>query len=65
MTPNNWHYLGDGVYARPDQFGIWLHTNDHKNPTDRIYLEWTVFMDLKRLVSQIAQQRKEEKNGNT
>jgi hypothetical protein len=32
-------YLGDGVYAIFDGYGIWLHANDHKNPTDRIYLE--------------------------
>lgn len=32
-------YLGDGVYAIFDGRGIWLHANDHINPTDRIYLE--------------------------
>ena len=39
-------YLGDGVYAIFDGYGIWLHANDHKNPTDRIYLEPTVFSSL-------------------
>jgi hypothetical protein len=32
-------YLGDGVYALFDGYGIWLHANDHLTPTDRIYLE--------------------------
>ena len=32
-------YCGDGVYALFDGFGMWLHANNHKNPTDRIYLE--------------------------
>lgn len=40
-------YLGDGVYGLFDGFGIWLHANDHKNPTDRIYLEPKVLKSLK------------------
>lgn len=32
-------YLGDGVYAIFDGYGVWLHANDHENPTDRVYLE--------------------------
>jgi len=32
-------HLGDGVYAIYDGFGIWLHANDHENPTDKVYLE--------------------------
>lgn len=32
-------YIGDGVYAIFDGFGIWLHANDHRNPTDKVYLE--------------------------
>lgn len=39
-------YLGDGVYAIFDGYGIWLHANDHKNPTDRIYLEPEVLNQL-------------------
>jgi hypothetical protein len=39
-------YLGDGVYAIYDGFGIWLHANDHKNPTDKIYLEPSVLNAL-------------------
>ncbi len=38
MTKQMQLYLGDGVYAISDGFGIWLHANDHLNPTDKIYL---------------------------
>lgn len=39
-------YLGDGVYAIFDGFGIWLHANDHEHPTDRVYLEPNVLESL-------------------
>lgn len=39
-------YLGDGVYGIFDGYGIWLHANDHKDPTDRIYLEPSVLKSL-------------------
>ena len=39
-------YLGDGVYAIYDGYGIWLHSNDHENPTDKIYLEPSVLESL-------------------
>ena len=39
-------YLGDGVYARFDGFGVWLHANHHEYPTDKIYLEPSVLQDL-------------------
>lgn len=39
-------YLGDGVYAIFDGFGIWLHANNHENPTDKIYLEPEVLKAL-------------------
>lgn len=32
-------YLGDGVYAYFDGYGIELQANDPYNPTDTIYLE--------------------------
>lgn len=41
-------HLGDGVYALFDGYGIWLHANDHADPTDRIYLEPEVFAALTR-----------------
>jgi len=40
-------YLGDGVYAIFDGYGIWLHANNHKNPTDKVYLEPSVLESLK------------------
>lgn len=39
-------YLGDGVYAIFDGYGIWLHVSDHRNPTDRVYLEPSVLSAL-------------------
>jgi len=39
-------HLGDGVYAIYDGYGIWLHTNDHRFPTDRVYLEPEVMVAL-------------------
>ena len=39
-------YLGDGVYAIFDGYGIWLHANHHEHPTDRVYLEPQVLRDL-------------------
>lgn len=46
MPESEWTYLGDGVYAKYDGFGIMLHANDHKDPTDRVYLEPFVFNAL-------------------
>ena len=45
-------HLGDGVYAIFDDFGIWLHANDHENPTDRVYLEPSVLTALNRFDKQ-------------
>lgn len=47
-------YLGDGVYVLYDGFGIWLHANDHENPTDRIYLEPVVLKALLRFLVDIS-----------
>ena len=44
-------YLGDGVYAIYDEFGIWLHANDHLDPTDKIYLEPAVLRALQNFVN--------------
>jgi len=46
-------YLGDGAYAIFDGEGIWLHANDHKNPTDRVYLEPSVLNSLLRFVKHV------------
>lgn len=45
---NEWEYIGDGVYVLHDGHGIWLHANDHEHPTDRIYLEPSVYEALVR-----------------
>ena len=50
-------YLGDGVYAIFDGYGMWLHANDHANPTDKIYLEPEV---MKALISFGEEARSEE-----
>lgn len=39
-------YLGDGVYAWFDGFGIWLRANDLNDPSDQIYLEPSVLRSL-------------------
>jgi len=49
MAKEHQLYLGDGVYAIFDGFGVWLHANDHENPTDRVYLEPQVFSALLRV----------------
>ncbi len=42
-----WNYIGDGVYVKMDiHAGLWLHANDHLHPTDRVYLEPSVFQAL-------------------
>jgi hypothetical protein len=46
-------YLGDGVYAIFDGSGVWLHANDHKYPTDKIYLEPEVFEALRRFTEEV------------
>jgi predicted component of type VI protein secretion system len=48
-------YLGDGVYAIYDGYGIWLHANDLENPTDRVYLEPKVFNALKKFEKRISE----------
>ncbi len=39
-------YLGNGVYARFDGFGIELRANNRLNPTDLIYLEPEVIKNI-------------------
>ena len=51
-----WVYLGDGVYAKSDGYGIWLHANDHLNPTDRIYLEDFVYTNLVNSVKRLKKE---------
>ena len=49
----DWTYLGDGVYAKVDQCGVWLHANSHCDPTDKIYLEWSVLDSLNQKAKEI------------
>ena len=49
-----WDYAGDGVYVGFDGLGIWLHANDHANPTDKIYLEPQVLEAVNRIAKRLA-----------
>ena len=52
MEDEGWVYIGDGVYIKIDTMGVWLHANDHRFPTDKIYLEWEVYDNLKKFIGQ-------------
>jgi hypothetical protein len=52
----NKDYIGDGVYAIFDGYGVWLHANDLDAPSDRIYLEPSV---MKALANFYERQRNE------
>ncbi len=41
-------YIGDGVYAIYDGYGIWLHTGDHREhlAENKVFLEPEVFESL-------------------
>lgn len=43
-------YIGDGVYAKFDGYGVWLYTSDGVTVTNEIYLEPSVFATLKNFV---------------
>ena len=47
-------YLGDGVYAIFDGFGVWLHANNHLNPSDRVYLEPQVLEALNNFYKEVT-----------
>ena len=49
-------YLGDGLYAEYDGFGIWLKANHHLHPTDKVYLEPSVYESLTRFVERIKEE---------
>ncbi len=46
-------YLGDGVYAAYDGYGIELTTNDGISVTNRIYLGPEVFQNLEEYVRRL------------
>lgn len=48
MMPRKREFLGDGVYAIHDGYGVWLHANDFNNPTAKIYLDADVQKSLVR-----------------
>lgn len=47
-------YLGDGVYAEFDGFGIWLRTQA-QFPVNEIYLEPLVYASLLRFVARLKE----------
>ena len=50
-------YLGDGVYAAPDGYGIWLTAENGIEATDAIYLEPDVLSALVKFADDTRGQR--------
>ena len=48
-------YIGDGVYAEYDGFGVWL-TTERENGTHRIYLEPQMIEDLGKSMARWAKE---------
>lgn len=62
MTPEereNYSYLGDGVYAYFDGYGIWLRTGDHREERcdNKIYLEPKVLHCLDLFNKKVSEQK--------
>lgn len=55
-------YIGDGVYALFDGYGIELRANDFDSPTDMIYIEPSVFEALVRFNQRCKEQKIKEVN---
>ena len=57
-------YLGDGVYAIFDGYGIWLRANDHRESrcSDKIYLEPSVLRSLNIFNEEVEKWHKVQKN---
>jgi len=58
-------YIGDGVYAIFDGYGIWLRTGDHREQlcSNQIYLEPSVYkelIDFKRHIEEVFKINQEE-----
>ena len=51
-------YLGNGVYAIHDGFGIWLYANHHEFPTDKVYLEPLVLEALNNFIKRAEEKIK-------
>jgi hypothetical protein len=60
---NEFSYIGDGVYAKYDGYGILIHVNDHKNPTDKVYLEPGVLQSLNDFFNRELSPTKESEKG--
>jgi hypothetical protein len=50
-------YIGDGVYALFDGYGIELRANDAEKPTDIVYLEPDVLTSFLMFVEQVKKVR--------
>ena len=55
MNTSDSIYLGDGVYVSFDGYHIWLETDDGYGATNRIALEDTAFLALKRYGNRVFQ----------
>lgn len=51
-------YLGDGVYAVHDGYGIWLTAEDGERATDAIYIEPSVLECLHTWVEHLIEEAK-------
>lgn len=51
-------YLGDGVYACHDGYGLWLTAEDGAQATDAIYLEPSVLESLNAFVKYLVKAAK-------
>ncbi len=55
-------YLGDGVYAEYDGFGIWLTSENGIEILDKIYLEPSVIASLNSFFKRAIEEKKEREN---
>lgn len=55
--PAEWkkEYLGDGVYAAFDGFGVWITSEDGIDATEAIYIEPSTFESLQRFLSRMKE----------
>lgn len=54
MIEHTEDYIGDGVYTEYDGFGVWLKTNNHLHPDDKVYIEPQVWRALKRFMQRVG-----------
>jgi len=55
MSANNKVYIGDGVYAEFDGWGVWLKANGINNDDDKIYLEPEVLNALLKFLERFSE----------